>query len=583
MTGAPTGGNPTGYLEFFILEAGEYVEQLDRLLLHATTAGGLDGRGVQRVARALRGTATMAKLNAFADLAAAIERVGRALHQGALSWDPGLHGALVAAVDDLKILVRGARTWSAAEEQRAATRTGELTRYAPVQSTSETAGAPAAAPASYLASEASNVAAGLELLAARPGDVDTAANVLRRVRALRGVAGIKEVEPLAEALEATEDAARGLELGEELSAEGRRLLEAASAYLRMLARAMRGDTGSDVHGPSATRDAFAAALENWSNRMTEGEQVIPIAELFYEGAHGLVESSTNPPTSSSERFRIELVSLGEHLGQVVSAARAARDTGATVRARRDLKRVVRDAQSTAQSFGETEIAAFIESHLESAEHVDFLGLAALQDLADSLADAGAGGSRLKARASELAERRELAASIATGLGAELPAPEATAPVASPTPRAVSPLAIATPVYTPAIESTPTPPTPTATPVIAPTPAVATAESAAELPTHALDSTSAALIHSSVSALDNPSTALIDSTIAAIDALNEHPFLEPSPLPEDALVPIDTLLYRGRAALDRAIELRDEIRARTGGPSRDALNELFDLLELARAE
>jgi hypothetical protein len=50
-----------------------------------------------------------------------------------------------------------------------------------------------------------------------------------------------------------------------------------------------------------------------------------------------------------------------------------------------------------------------------------------------------------------------------------------------------------------------------------------------------------------------------------------------------LVPIDTLMYRGRAALDRAIELRDEIRKKEGGPSREVLNELFDLLELARAE
>src|ERR1700744_2212870 len=34
MTGAPPGGGgPSGFLEFFILEAGEYVEQLDRLIL----------------------------------------------------------------------------------------------------------------------------------------------------------------------------------------------------------------------------------------------------------------------------------------------------------------------------------------------------------------------------------------------------------------------------------------------------------------------------------------------------------------------------------------------------------------------
>src|SRR3954469_10021347 len=93
-----------GFLEFFILEASEYVEQLDGLLLGGGSSGP-DADAVQRVARALRGTATMAKIPAFADLANSIERVGRAMHDGALAWDPALGGALVAAIDDLKILL----------------------------------------------------------------------------------------------------------------------------------------------------------------------------------------------------------------------------------------------------------------------------------------------------------------------------------------------------------------------------------------------------------------------------------------------------------------------------------------------
>src|SRR5262249_11797339 len=49
------------------------------------------------------------------------------------------------------------------------------------------------------------------------------------------------------------------------------------------------------------------------------------------------------------------------------------------------------------------------------------------------------------------------------------------------------------------------------------------------------------------------------------------------------LPIDALLYRGRAALDRARVLRDEIRrAETAGEvaSREALSELLDLIDLA---
>ena len=74
---------PAGFLEFFILEASDYVEQLDRLLLDGG-ASGPDAGALQRVARALRGTATMAKLPSFADVAAALERVGRALQEGSL-------------------------------------------------------------------------------------------------------------------------------------------------------------------------------------------------------------------------------------------------------------------------------------------------------------------------------------------------------------------------------------------------------------------------------------------------------------------------------------------------------------------
>jgi hypothetical protein len=218
-----------------------------------------------------------------------------------------------------------------------------------------------------------------------------------------------------------------------------------------------------------------------------------------------------------------------------------------------------------------EIAAFIESHLAAAEHIDFLGLAALDDLASSLAEAGAGGARRKVRANEMAERQGLASSIAAGLGSETPPPEAPAQP-SLTPRAGSPLAIATPAFTPAIVA----PAPMFTPTLVhatPTPpgspaAAAVAPVAAALPTHALDSASA---------------SLIESSIAALDALDQNPFVERAEWPEDALVAIDTLTYRGRAALDRAIELREEMRAARSGPSREVLDELFDLLELARAE
>lgn len=75
-------------------------------------------------------------------------------------------------------------------------------------------------------------------------------------------------------------------------------------------------------------------------------------------------------------------------------------------------------------------------------------------------------------------------------------------------------------------------------------------------------------------------ALIDGSIEALQALRTRPLGTPIALVEDEVVPIETLLYRGRAALDRAVELRDAVRGNP--PDQGALDELLDLLELARA-
>ena len=124
MTGSP------GFLEFFILEASDYVEQIDALLLAGGTSEP-DAESLQRVTRALRGTATMAKLTPFAELAAAVERVARGLQERSLPWDAALGGALTAAIDDLKSLLHSARNWTATETERAAARAAELSRFAP--------------------------------------------------------------------------------------------------------------------------------------------------------------------------------------------------------------------------------------------------------------------------------------------------------------------------------------------------------------------------------------------------------------------------------------------------------------------
>src|ERR1019366_3449063 len=109
----------TGVLNFFVLESSECVERLDGLVARAAS-GTPDTDAFARSARALRGSATMAKVRGIPDIAGSLERIARELRDGALQWTPQLRGAVVAAVDDLKILIRAVRNWSSAEDGRAA-------------------------------------------------------------------------------------------------------------------------------------------------------------------------------------------------------------------------------------------------------------------------------------------------------------------------------------------------------------------------------------------------------------------------------------------------------------------------------
>jgi hypothetical protein len=77
--------------------------------------------------------------------------------------------------------------------------------------------------------------------------------------------------------------------------------------------------------------------------------------------------------------------------------------------------------------------------------------------------------------------------------------------------------------------------------------------------------------------------MLQSGISELGQLDQRPLTPAVPLPQERVVPIETLLYRGDSALRRAREIRDEIRAGGGSPSAETLDELFALLDLVRAE
>ena len=79
-------------------------------------------------------------------------------------------------------------------------------------------------------------------------------------------------------------------------------------------------------------------------------------------------------------------------------------------------------------------------------------------------------------------------------------------------------------------------------------------------------------------------AFLQEGISGLRRLEDQPMSAPAIVAnEDGTVPIDQLLYRGRAALERAAELRHEWQAAGTPPTPEAVAELFDLLDLALVE
>lgn len=415
-----------GLLDFFVLEGSEYVERLDGILA-AARGGAPDAAALTQAARALRGSATMSKLTGMAELASAMERVARGLRENVVQWSPALQAALVAAVDDAKILIRGVRAWGEAEERRATARTTELLRFAPATRaipTPQLVGS-----VTFLAAETEEVAGAVDAFLARPTGSDALAAMLQRVRALRGIAALRDLPPLAEVVDAIERAAKPLELADTPappSPAAHALFTAAGALLHRASGEIRTQGRPDASSPHAQRfAAAAAALEG-----TDGsaDRIVPIASLYFadEGPH-VVARAPNPPTSPAERFRLEVVSQAEHLRRLVAEARAtAGDPTARARLARELRAALRALGEAAESFGEHEVGDFVGHIGEGATSFDARALQALDEIAQLLADP-------RTRQSELARRLE---EHARGGNTRIPTPAST--VAMPTPAKPTP-------------------------------------------------------------------------------------------------------------------------------------------------
>jgi len=538
--------SPDGLLHFFVLEATDYIDRLDSLV---TAAGddGPDASAFGRYARNLRGSATMSRQMGIAELSSALERLARALRNRAIRWDVALSGAVVAAIDDLRILVRAIRTPGADESARVRARVEELGRIVPASasavatpSQSQPSGA-----LSFLASESAELARALDHLVSAQDDPSARAHPAERVRALRGVAELKDIPALGEVVEAVENTLKTLELSsiQTPTTKQKTLLTASAAILRRIARdiASRGRAPDEIPELASFKAALAAA-EPEAGR---ADRIVPIAQLFHddEGPH-ILTTATQPPTSAAERFRLEVVSLAEHLRGVVAQARANRSPEQRERNQRELRAALRALGSAANSFGEKQVARFAAEWSVRVATLNDAQMEALDRAAALLANPATRPEEVARGLERLAAPRAPQPGIR---GAPTPTPLADAEVAAI-------LRTPTPIHAIPVERAPEP-------VASPEPQ---RQPVTRTPT-------GRQLHE-----------YLENGIAGFGALETTPLSTPVVLPDEAIVPIESLLYRGKAALDRARELKSEMLAEHA-PTRETIEELFDLLDLAIAE
>jgi len=514
-----------GLLDFFTLEATEYVDQLDDLATRASAAAP-DAEPFARAARALRGAATMAKLKGIADVSIGLERLARHVREGKLVWDAAVRGTVIAAIDDLKILVRGVRTWSEAEDKRASIRVAELDHFAPKAVQTATRGKGAA----YLAAATADAAAGLLAFAEHPVSLDAFAVTMNRVRALRGVAALKDLPPLAEVVDAVDMAAKPIELGhEDATAERRRLFRAAALVLVEGGEAIR--TGGLPPTETVAVREFAHAAETLRSGERETDDVVPITTLLPAGPVGAyITASPNPPTSAAQRFRLEVVSQAEHLRRLVADGRGAIDAATRDRVGRELRSAVRAMARAASSFSATEISNLFLAAERGAAALDPRALWVLDEAGTELSRHERGLDDIGPRFTSLLKR----------LHGTPPAPVTATPARQR--RLTNPPNAAPAAVRPASLST-----------------------------------------SQGGARGAELKELLATGIAGLSPLATAQLAEPVLMPDDDVVPIEDLLFRGRDALQQALELGDRLRNAQAPADHDTLAELYDLLQLASAD
>src|SRR5256886_101913 len=273
-------------------------------------------------ARALRGSALMASQPAIARAAAGLEVLARAVREGRRAWDPQTQQLALRAVDDLKIFVRRAGSWTDADTAKAEALAVELEQVAGRPSAQiravEALGLDAGARA-FVAREGAAIAGALEraaqALRANPRAHDPLQHVMRALQPLRGLAALTDLPPLPDLLEGIERAIGELSRsGLEPPTNLGELFHVAGSAIARAAREVAERGRPDPEGPDFRQ--FAGLLV----KLMESEpDAVSIGSLYYSDSGPHIVSRGVPAARPSTLGKLELVSHGEHLRQAADS------------------------------------------------------------------------------------------------------------------------------------------------------------------------------------------------------------------------------------------------------------------------
>ena len=554
MTESP---KPLGMSDFFALEAGEYLERLDGMLAKGDSPSADE---IVRLARALRGSALMANQPAIARAAAGLEVLARAVREGRRAWDPQTQQLALRAVDDLKIFVRRAGSWTDADTAKAEALAAELEQVAGRPSAqiraAEAIGLDAGARA-FVAREGAAIAGALEraaqALRANPRAHDPLQHVMRALQPLRGLAALTDLPPLPDLLEGIERAIGELSRsGLEPPTNLGELFQVAGSAIARAAREVAERGRPDPEGPDFRQ--FAGLLVKF---MESEPDAVSIGSLYYSDSGPHIVSRGVPAARPSTLGKLELVSHGEHLRQAADSLERA--PSAT---QRELR---------AHTLGTTFRALANAGGGVLADRVSQFAIAGREAVASGIAVSSAA-----AFAAELRRAGDLLVRSGTGdeeaLATELDALTAAL-------RAIRPGAAPAPAPRPAPASRPTPP-PAAAPVVpgvkaAPAPRVEPA-----MPeTPDLVGSWAAYQRLSEGGIGSASLAELIAGVQSAPAA-PAPGSPVAAAAAPAAVDVRALLYRGDRALQRANELRAAAKRASGDELRALVDEVCDLVALA---